>query len=466
MSDTFPTLLVGRRGNSFDRFLFSRQVTQPSGPGPLTPATTLRSRIGSLIAALSICFAGSGGSLYAQSEAVEESRAAEIIAVRQAKAGRLAPEDNSDLERQLLFLKENRILERISGGIGGLRLKLGGLATNGGFALGPEYLRYNRTGHLQFRVAAVGSTKLFQKYDTEFTLSRFRRERLFLNFYAVHHNYPELEYYGPGPDSAKTGRSNYRLEDTAVDGNVGFRLLPHLSLVASTGYVWNNVGPGTASNLISTELQFPPAQAPGIDHQADFLRYGAFLQLDYRDRPMGPRRGGNYFVQFSRFEDRTRGLHDFDKLDVELQQYIPFFNERRVIALRAKTTLTDTRQGQSVPFYMQPILGGSEDLRGYRAYRFYDNNLLVLNAEYRYEIFSGLDMAIFADAGKVFARRGLLNFNDLESDVGFGLRFNVRNDVFMRLDVGFSQEGFQVWLKFNKVFTTFPSRTSSSQGDF
>src|SRR5688572_4501951 len=98
MSDTFPTLLVGRRSNSFDRFLFWRQVTQRSGPGPLTPATTLRSRIGSLIAALSICFAGSG-SLYAQSEAVEESRAAEIIAVRQAKAARLAPEDNSGLER-------------------------------------------------------------------------------------------------------------------------------------------------------------------------------------------------------------------------------------------------------------------------------------------------------------------------------------------------------------------------------
>ena len=254
-----------------------------TGAVATTRAKALTAKGKRFTAALLICLAG--GSLYAQTEAAEESRAAEIIAERQAKAGRLAPEDNSGLERQLLFLKENRILERITGGIGGVRLKLGGLATNGGFALGPEYLRYNRTGHLQFRVAAVGSTKLFQKYDTEFTLSRFGRERLFLNFYAVHHNYPELEYYGPGPDSAKTGRSNYRLEDTAVDGNVGFRLLPHLSLVASTGYVWNNVGPGTASNLISTELQFPPAQAPGIDHQADFLRYGAFLQLDYRDRP-------------------------------------------------------------------------------------------------------------------------------------------------------------------------------------
>jgi len=119
-----------------------------------------------------------------------------------------------------------------------------------------------------------------------------------------------------------------------------------------------------------------------------------------------------------------------------------------------------------VPFYMQPILGGSESLRGYRAYRFHGNNLLLFNVEYRYEIFSGLDMAIFADAGKVAPRRGLINFKDLESDVGIGMRFNVRNDVFMRIDAGYSHEGFQLWVKFNGPFTTFPSRTSSSQGDF
>ena len=77
---------------------------------------------------------------------------------------------------------------------------------------------------------------------------------------------------------------------------------------------------------------------------------------------------------------------------------------------------------------------------------------MVMNAEYRWEIFSGLDGALFADAGKVFPRRGLLNFHDLESSAGFGLRFNARNATFLRIDTGFSQEGFQVWLKFNDVF--------------
>ena len=165
----------------------------------------------------------------------------------------------------------------------------------------------------------------------------------------------------------------------------------------------------------------------------------------------------------SRYEDRKRQQHDFTRLDLELQQYFPFFNERRVIALRARTTLTDAKAGQTVPFYLQPRLGGPDTLRGYRPFRFADNNSLLMSAEYRYEVFSGLDMAIFADAGKVTARRGQINFKDLESSVGFGFRFNVRNNVFMRVETAFHHEGIQIVLRFNPVFGIGAKRTSSSQ---
>jgi len=139
-------------------------------------------------------------------------------------------------------------------------------------------------------------------------------------------------------------------------------------------------------------------------------------------------------------------------MDLEVQQYIPFFNRRRVIALRGKSVLTYADSGQRVPFYLQPTLGGSDDLRGFRPFRFYDDNMVVLNAEYRWESFSGLDMALFVDGGKVFPRRAQWNLKDLEGSAGFGFRFNVRNSVFMRVDVGFSHEGFQLWVKFNNVF--------------
>jgi hemolysin activation/secretion protein len=67
-------------------------------------------------------------------------------------------------------------------------------------------------------------------------------------------------------------------------------------------------------------------------------------------------------------------------------------------------------------------------------------------------VFAGLDMALFADGGKVFARRRRWNLKDLEGSVGFGLRFNVRNHTFLRIDTGFSHEGFQVWLKFANIY--------------
>ena len=82
-----------------------------------------------------------------------------------------------------------------------------------------------------------------------------------------------------------------------------------------------------------------------------------------------------------------------------------------MIALRAHSELTYKNPRQVVPFYMQPILHGSDDLRGFRPFRFYDDNSLLFQAEYRYEI--------LPDWRRRFRRR---------------------------------RKGFQLWMKFNNVF--------------
>ena len=395
------------------------------------------------------------------------SRAEEIEAARARKAQNLHPDIPSKTERNLLHIKDNKIVERLTSGVAGFRVKLGGLVSGSGFALGPEYLRRDLAGgRLVLRSAAQGSLKGYQKYDFQFSAPRFARNRAFLDLYSVHRNFPGINYYGPGPDSGKGSRSDFRYEDTEFVGTVGLRPFRHLHLGVSLGYLRVNVGPGTDSRFISAEKIFTAAEAPGIDRQTDFLRPRAFAQFDYRDNPGGPRSGGNYIVQYSNYQDRTLNIHDFGLLDLEVQQYIPFFNKRRVIALRAKSVLTFEKGNQQMPFYLQPVLGGSDDLRGFRPFRFYDDNLIVVNAEYRWEVFSGLDMALFGDAGKVFARQAQWNFRNLEGSAGFGLRFNVRNDVFLRLDVGFSHEGFQVWVKFNPIFGGGPTGFAGTQSIF
>jgi outer membrane protein assembly factor BamA len=314
-----------------------------------------------------------------------------------------------------------------------------------------------------FRAAAQASVKAYQRYDLEFGAPHFARQKLFFDFFAVHHNYPGINYYGPGPHSSKSSRSDFRLEDTAIDGTFGVQPFRCFKLGLSSGYLFVNVGPGTDSRFVSSEKIFSPTEAPGIDRQTDFLRLGAFAQFDYRDNPGGPRSGGNYLVAFDYYSDRILNLYTFRRLDVDLQQYIPLFNRRRVIALRGKTTVSYTSTGQRVPFYLQPVLGGSNDLRGFRAFRFYDDNLILLNAEYRWEVFSGLDMALFADGGKVFPKYAPWNFRHLEGSGGFGFRFNVRNNVFLRIDAGFSREGPQVWFKFDNVFGGERLRSSRFQ---
>ena len=385
--------------------------------------------------------------------AQEVTRSAQIERERDQKAANLKPDEVSPLERRLRDFKDQKYLEKFGAGYHGFRAKVGNMVTGGGFAIGPEYYREGlRDGLVNFRASAQFSTRGYQKYETDVSLPSLAGGRLFVDVFGSHRNYGSLQYYGTGPKTRKEFRSDYRLEDTSFDGLVGVQPVKYLKLGGSTGYLWTNVGPGTDSRFASAETVFSPAVAPGIDRQTNYWRNGVFAQFDYRDDPKGTKQGGNYVMQYSWFHDDKLGIYSFRRLDIDLQQYIGILNRTRVFVLRAKTTLTDTDRNERIPFYLQPVLGGSDDLRGFRPFRFSDRNSLVLNGEYRWEIFSGLDGAIFADAGKVFPRRGLLNFRDLESSVGFGLRFNAHNATVVRVDVAFSHEGFQVWFKFNDVF--------------
>ncbi|MBX5494446.1 MAG: BamA/TamA family outer membrane protein [Bryobacteraceae bacterium] len=381
------------------------------------------------------------------------TRAEEIQEERRRKQASLAPDETAGIERALQQIKEYKILERFTAGIAGFRLRLGGLATGSGFAIGPEYLRRDLAdGKYTFRASTMLSTRSWYLQEVQFSAPHLLQDSAFFDLSAVHRNFGSLNYYGPGQDSRKTGRSNFRLEDTDFSATAGIRPFKNVVAAATGGYLLVNAGPGIDSRFASADQIYTEATTPGLTQQTNFLHAGGVLQYDYRDNPGGPRRGGNYFANFNYYLDRDLNQFSFRRLNLEAQQYFPFFHERRVIALRARSATTYAGSGQRVPFYLQPVLGGSDDLRGFRPFRFYGDNLLLMNAEYRWETFSGLDAALFFDAGKVYDRRSQLNLHDLETSYGFGLRANVRNNVFLRVDVGFSREGFQVWLKFNNVF--------------
>jgi outer membrane protein assembly factor BamA len=410
-----------------------------------------------------VLLAIAAGSAVVTECAGQETRTQQLEQQRAEKAAHVHYDEPQKLEKKLFFLQDNKILDRVTVGFHGLNVRFGGLVQGSGFGLGPEYHMRREAWDSDLFVGAQLSTKLYQKYYSGWSLPHLANDHVALDFNAVHRNYSQIDYFGPGPRSSESNRTDYRLEDTAIDGSIGVKPFKNLQLGASAGYLAVNVGPGQSDEFPSSDLVFSPAVTPGIDRQTDFLRYGPYVQLDYLDKPEGPTSGGLYTFEYTWYRDQTLNLHDFQRMDMEAQQYIGFFNKMRVLALRAKATLTDADRGQTVPFYMQPIVGGSEDLRGFKPFRFYDNNSLVLNAEYRWHVISVLDMALFADGGKVFPRRGQLNFSNLEGDGGVGFRFNYQGRPFIRIDIAASHEGVQFWFKFNDIFARHPVGTASAQ---
>ena len=122
------------------------------------------------------------------------------------------------------------------------------------------------------------------------------------------------------------------------------------------------------------------------------------------------------------------------------------------MAARFYTSSDFPDAGNEVPFYLMETLGGHVALRGFRDFRFRDRNLILLSTEYRWEATAGVDLAIFYDAGKVFASLADRNFDDLESSYGFGIRGKSMRRVVFRMDIGHSNEGTFLFFAFGPSF--------------
>lgn len=387
---------------------------------------------------------------YAELEAQEQSRTGMIESARTEKEASLTPWAKPKAQNVIEEAQASLPYRLLTGNANGFAVSFGNMVPGSGFAIGPTYTKPLWDGKLNLQVDARAAINQSYGGRVEIAVPRLFTERMFATFTTQHRNISEMPYYGSGPDSEKDGRSNYRLEDTNFELRPGIRVYKGLSAGLIGSYLAVNTGPGHSSRYISSEEQFGPAVAPGIDQQTNFWRGGGFVEYDWRDRPVYSTSGGKYAAQYVRYLDRKLGSYSFLRLDLDASQYIPLYNRTRVIGLHASSSLTTAGDGQHVPFYLQPTLGGSNTLRGYRFNRFYGDNSIMVNGEYRWFCSPTLDMAVFVDAGKVFQRWEQWNFHDLESNVGFSFRFKGRNAApALAVDTAFSHEGFQIWFRVN-----------------
>lgn len=353
-----------------------------------------------------------------------------------AQQGQPAPQDVPsvpDSSEPTGFIAEPVWLERItvfadrhlSGGGGGNGFYINSKSPvpgAGWITLGPGYRRWSRNDAVMFDASGGVSWRGYKMAQARVELPKLLRGRVSLGTQYRFQDFRSVKFFGEGPDSPSAALSRYRLQTQNVSAYATLRPVRWVALGAQVGWL-------------------EPSLPDGVANEPSFTHGEVSVLADRRDYPDHPTSGGLVRLSASRFTDRDRGDSSFDRYESEVAGFIPLANRRVVVALRGWLVASDTEPGQSVPFYLQPSLGGGQSLRSFSDYRFHDRHMLLANAELRVALTTHLDVAGFVDAGNVAARVDDLDL--AKRSYGAGLRFHTRRDAFLRIDVAHGSEGWR-----------------------
>jgi hypothetical protein len=383
--------------------------------------------------------------------AAQETRAGQLENERRAKAKQLQPYRPGKIEAALYRIEDRFLIERVFNPPRGLFLRWGGFPEGGGIAVGPG-LRYSNHA-VNFTTTGAMSLRQYWDVDSRLSFTNLLGARALASVGVRHRDYPQEDFFGLGPNTPASLRTNYALRQTAFDVTGAVTPADWLGLGASVEHLSPEIEPGEDPRLPSTDALFSDASAPGLAAQPTFVRLGARATVDFTDRPIGPRAGGRYSVGYDRYVDRDLARYTFGRWDVDLRQYVPLVGTVRSLAFRAYAAGSTPDAGHEVPFYLQPTVGGGYSLRGLRPYRFRDRHVMFFQAEYRWDVNPFITGVVFYDAGKVARDWRDLNFDDLEDDYGVGLRLGFLGAVAMRAELALGgADGTRFVLKFNDAF--------------
>ena len=267
------------------------------------------------------------------------------------------------------------------------------------------------------------SIKDYKRIEAEFIAPRLFHRRGTLSVLGGWREATQVGFYGIGMDTSTDDRLNYKFRQP--HGSATLEFWPTRRLLMLRGglevYRWTLL-PGEGS-VPSVDTVYTPATLPGLGTETTYVHSQGTVGLDWRTSQDYTRRGGFYGVTLHDYHDRD-GEFGFQADEVRGHPALPILREAWVLSLHGVVQTAFNKDGQEIPFFMLPSVGGGSTLRGYSSWRFRDQNSLVVQAEWRIMVNRFIDTAVFYDAGKVTSRTSDLDFNGLKNDYGFGVRFH------------------------------------------
>jgi hypothetical protein len=374
----------------------------------------------------------------------QETRAEEIERKQQEKAAKAQPYEPSGVERLL-----TRIESTYTSPPSGFFPNFGSVYPGGGLTLGAGY-RHFYAREAVWEIKGLYSIKNYKQIEVGTRTPWNGNGRWTAGIRGGYRDAPQIGFYGTGPDTSRGDRANFRIKQGYGVGSLGVRPTRWTRLEGEVAYedYKNEEGLGRAPSI---ETLYSSATAPGLFADIAYIHSQGTAAIDWRVSPGYSRTGGLYGVTLHDYADRDKTF-SFRRVDGELVQHLPLLRENWVVSVRGRVQST-VGDDDTVPYYLLPYLGSGSTLRGYPTGRFRDRHTLLTSAEFRWIASRlALDMALFYDAGKVASRRSDLDFNDLKTDWGVGVRFHGPAATPLRLEAARGSEGWRLVISSGPAF--------------
>jgi hypothetical protein len=323
--------------------------------------------------------------------------------------------------------------------------------SGGGFTLGAGYSTYvGAYNTLDLRGSYTPSGYI--RLESAFLAPRLFNRRGVLSLVGGWREATQVGFYGIGTASTSSDdRANYSFRQPYASATLDVRPARNwLLLGGGVDYSqWDQrPGEGTAP---SVEEVYTVETLPGLGAKVTYLHAQGTVAADWRTSSGYSRRGGYYGATIHDYAD-VDDLYGFQQVDYEAIQHVPLFRDAWVLSLHGRVQTTSERDGQAIPFFMLPALGGGSSLRGFTSWRFRDRHSLLLQAEWRVLVNSFFDTALFYDAGKVTASRSDLDLSGLKKDYGIGFRVHGPAATPLRIEFAKSNEGLALVFSAKSAF--------------
>ncbi len=277
------------------------------------------------------------------------------------------------------------------------------------------------------------------------------------HLYAQSISLNKLTYFGLGQESAQAGQSFFGMRQTIAGANTVWPVFAPLglSLFGEANGRFTQIRGDHNESSPSIEELYSEGTAPGLTRQPAYAQFGEGIRLNPSLASGYVRL--SYSVGFQEWVSGDSG-YSFQRFTADLSHQFPLYRGMRSLnpqefngpdsclqdvnakscpaitrnlegsfGLRFLYTASFVPTGNTLPFYLDPTLGGS-DINGntllgsYADYRFRGPDLMLLRGTFEHSIYKWpVGVKFMVDEGRVALTRGDLGFDHLAHSYAAGL---------------------------------------------